>query len=578
MADDKNALNDLLQSIGRRKQKVAPTPATTGPKALSPLDVLTMPPEQRKVINYLSRRKRTRLLDLAKNLRSLSTGDLERILGQLKAAGYVHEALVDGEIYYRVAFGGLTIRSKLVVPATIWSRLNLDTLTFLQQMPMFRDVPQNELEDLAAQMHTRHYQRNEVIVWQGETSDDAYLIKNGVVGISYLSPDRRGSQTLAYLKQGDILGEIGVLENQARSATATALSTVEVLVIKRDLFLRLLAKYDQAALELARMLGRQLVATSARLSQSDLETRLILVFRVAGGSGGTTIASALTSTLARETQHATVYTEYPDPRLLPDYFGFTADHSTYHHAAGYDVYLPQVDPSLPEVVDITLFMDKLLNRYANIIIGLPDEVDEGTAYMLKRANQVVLVAPPDPSAWEHLKRLRVSLKDHLRSEKTSVFTVINRSRAEDRALPAPGPADFDLPFLENLPAETTLSKPLVELTKAIMNRLGRTSEIAVYIPTTIEVNKKTDTSYYVKQTMAFMAEHFGGATSRQAEGVWGSAEAGLVDEQVYIVRSFVMPAEVNVHLDALLQYVADLKQKLRQEAIALEVDRKFMLV
>jgi hypothetical protein len=75
-----------------------------------------------------------------------------------------------------------------------------------------------------------------------------------------------------------------------------------------------------------------------------------------------------------------------------------------------------------------------------------------------------------------------------------------------------------------------------------------------------------------------MGKHFGGATSNQAEGVWDSEEAGLVNEVVYIVRSFVTQEEMNEHLDAVLAYMAELKEKLQQEAMAVEVDRKLMLV
>lgn len=582
MTDDKSALDDLLQSVGRQKKKPSPiTVSAGGPKVLSPLDVLLLPTAQRKIVNHLSRRKQSRLVDMKRWLRSLSKEEIEQAVRELKEAGYLREALVNGEIYYRVILGGKVGRNKALLPTDKWAQFNADSLTFLKQMPMFRDVSRLELQAMARQMNIRLYRRDEVIVWQGESSEDAFLIKNGIVGISSLSPDMRSGQILAYLKQGDIVGEIGVLENQVRSATAVALSNVEVLVIKRAQFLSLLEKYDTAALELARMLGRQLITTSARLSHTDRKTHLILVFRVAGGTGGTTISSALAATMARETQQATVYTEYPDPSPLPDHFGLAGQVDTYHHPAGYDIYLPQVDPSLPGLVDVTLMIDRLLNRYANIIIGLPDDVDEGTHYMLERANQIVLIVPPDQQAWEQLKMLRNNIRDRIRADKTGLLTVINRPRPEDKKKSAPGPVDFDLPFLGELPSkqtDTSLPEPLVELTKTIMNRVGRTSEIAVYIPTTTDINQGADTTPYIKEVMAFMGEHFGGATKSMAEGVWDSEEAGLVNEAVYIIRSFVTPESINTHLDPLLEYIAKLKEELHQEAMAVEIDRKLMLV
>jgi CRP-like cAMP-binding protein len=586
MTDDKNSLDDLVQAVGKGKKsarkgkqkssQVSPSEKTEK-KALNPLDLLTLPATQRKVVNYLSHQKRASLENIQKGLPSFSTVELEQAMRSLRDAGYIREALLDGEVYYRVVFGGTSSRSKIFLPPHIWSSLNVDKLTFLKQIPMFQNVPRLELRALANQMEERYYQRNEVIVWQGESSDNAFLIKNGIVGISHLSPDRTSGQTLAYLKQGDILGEIGILESQTRSATATALSNVETLVLKRDQFLNLLQKYDTAAIELARMLGRQLLATSARLEQSESHTRLVLVFKLSAGAGGTTIASALAATLARETEYPTVYSEYPDPHQLPARFGFAADLDRYHHPAGYDIQLPQLDPELPDVVDATLMIDQLLNRYTNIIIGLPDDIDEGTIYMLRQASQIILVAPPDAAAWENLQNLRASLKKHLPSDTTGILTVINRPHKDYKDLPAPGQADFDLPFMGKMSAKQT-PKPLQAVAKTIVERLGRTCEIAVYIPTTIDVDQRIDTTAYVDQTLAFLGERFGGATSNQARGVWDSEEAGLVNEVVYIVRSFVTHEEMNLHLDSVLDYAAELKKALKQEAIALEVDRKLMLV
>ena len=578
MADDNNALDDLLQGVQDRK-KAGTKGKTGGKKALSPLELLALPDNQRKVVNHLSHQKQSSLADMQQNLPDFSPTELEQTIYALKEAGYIREALIDGEIYYRVVFGG-SARSKIFLPAGIWDRLNLDSVTFLQQMPMFKDLSRHELRAIAKQMEERQYHRNEVIVWQGEASDDAFLIKNGIVGISHLSTDRRTSQTLAYLRQGDILGEIGVLQNQVRSATATALSTVDILAMKRDQFLRLLEKYDTAALELARMLGRQLVATSARLGQQESGTNLVLVFRVASGTGGTTIAGALASAFARQTRRDTVYTEYPTPQLLRQHFDFEPDQDVYHHPTGYDVRLPKTDPALPDDVDATLLIDYFFSHYANIVIGLPDKIDEGVVYMLARASQIILVSTPDEQAWEVLKKLRAAIKKHIHSDRAGILSVINRPGVGYQDIPAPEPVDFDLPYLAELADQPEQAYPPVlnSLTEAIVGRLGRTSEIALYIPTTIAVDQTIDTTPYVKDALAFMGERFGGATSNQAEGVWDSEEAGLVNEVVYIVRSFVTQEEMNRHLDDVLAYMAKMKEELQQEAMAVEVDRKLMLV
>ena len=147
------------------------------------------------------------------------------------------------------------------------------------------------------------------------------------------------------------------------------------------------------------------------------------------------------------------------------------------------------------------------------------------------------------------------------SDKTGLLTVINRPHQDYQDTPVPAQVDFDLPFLAELPSEQTdasLPESLANVTKTIVDRLGRTCEIAVYIPTTIEVDQSIDTTPYVKDTLAFMGERFGGATSSQAEGVWDSEEAGLVNEVVHVVRSFITPEEMNLNLEGRLAWAAAL--------------------
>ncbi len=588
MTEDNNSLDNLLSGVQacKKKSDVAPPQPKLAPKkGLTPLEMLDLPEAQRSIITHLSHQKQASLADLQRAIPSLVPIELERALQALKETAFIHEALLDGEIYYRVAFGGTLGRSKIFLPENIWSRLSSDNLTFLQQMPLFQSIPRRRLVQVVGKLEEREYHRNEIIIRQAEPSDSVFLIKSGIVGITHLSPGNKSNQILAYLKQGDILGEIGILDNRSRSATATALSEVSVLMIKRDIFLELLQKYNVAALELARILGHQLVATTNRLGQSQKVVHLVLVFRLAPGAGCTTISSALAATLAQETQQPTVYTEYPALQEFPTRTSLDMeDVSPYHHPGGYDILLPYADSSLPVIADTALLIDYLLNHYTNVVIGLTGDIDDSIAYMLERASQVVLVMPPEPTVWAEVEELMANLKERV-PKKTSLFTVINRVKPEYRDTPSPGPADFDIPFLETLPAlpaldqiEVPLPEPLTSVIKAITDRLERTHEIGVYIPTTVDVDRSIDTIPYVEQTLAFLGELFGGATSSQAQGIWNSDEAGLVSETIHIVRAYTTRAHMNRHLDQVLAYLEGLKAELKQEAMALEMDQRLILV
>jgi hypothetical protein len=168
-------------------------------------------------------------------------------------------------------------------------------------------------------------------------------------------------------------------------------------------------------------------------------------------------------------------------------------------------------------------------------------------------------------------------------EKVAVFHVINRTKAEHKGMTAPPRMDFDLPFAENMPSwvdHRLDNRPqlLAVMTTSLAERLGRANQVSVFIPTTTDVNQTVDTSSYVERTLAFLGERFGGATTNQARGVWNSNDMGLVGEDIYIVRSYATQDALDEHLHAILDFVEEMKLELRQEAMAVEINQKLMLI
>jgi hypothetical protein len=144
-------------------------------------------------------------------------------------------------------------------------------------------------------------------------------------------------------------------------------------------------------------------------------------------------------------------------------------------------------------------------------------------------------------------------------------------------------AEFDIPFLASLPSPAeqrldNLPGPLAQAARALADRLGRNQQIGLYIPTTVNVNQSADTQACLQKTLAFMGQLFGGATSNLAQGIWSSESAELVSETITIVKSYVTQSDLDRHLPAVIEYVESLKDELKQEAMALEVNQKLMLI
>ena len=74
---------------------------------------------------------------------------------------------------------------------------------------------------------------------ENDLGNEAYLLKTGRVKITKTGADGE-QKTIATVGQGGIIGEMALIENQPRAATATALSETTVVVItNQDLQTRL---------------------------------------------------------------------------------------------------------------------------------------------------------------------------------------------------------------------------------------------------------------------------------------------------------------------------------------------------
>jgi len=93
-------------------------------------------------------------------------------------------------------------------------------------------------------MQTRTYQIGEKIFEEGEDGDKAYLIKSGEVKITKIAKDDY-PRTIATVKVGNIIGEMALIDDQPRAASAIVLEKTEVLVISKEEFQKRLGKSDQ---------------------------------------------------------------------------------------------------------------------------------------------------------------------------------------------------------------------------------------------------------------------------------------------------------------------------------------------
>jgi len=142
-----------------------------------------------------------------------------------------------------------------------WGLQTRDLGVALRSVPLFADFEPAELEQLAALSRTRSMPKGNVIFYEDDPGVSCYVIMSGKVKIVVNADDGR-EHILGVLYEGDVFGEMSLIDGQPRSASAICADDVQMVTIQRDDFLSLLRSNPDISLKL-------LVTLSQRLRAAD---------------------------------------------------------------------------------------------------------------------------------------------------------------------------------------------------------------------------------------------------------------------------------------------------------------------
>jgi len=153
----------------------------------------------------------------------------------------------------------------------------MENLEVLENISIFRNISRDTLKKILAMTVEKRYKKGEIIYYQGDMSHSLDIIKYGKLKITILTEEGK-EKTLAILSEGDIIGEISLIDNKPRSATVEALEDCRLISIKRDDFEKILLQYPQVALEIAKVLSQRLRDADKSIEELtffDVKTRVI---------------------------------------------------------------------------------------------------------------------------------------------------------------------------------------------------------------------------------------------------------------------------------------------------------------
>jgi CRP-like cAMP-binding protein len=144
---------------------------------------------------------------------------------------------------------------------------------------LFRPFNRKDRRTLVERFRARDVEREEVIIRDGDQTDGLYVVLSGEVEVS------KDGHLLTRLKEGDLFGEISLLQKTPATATVTASRHTTLLRLPRADFDALISSHPQILVLVSELSDERLrrtervlgEATSTGLSPEAVDEELILV-------------------------------------------------------------------------------------------------------------------------------------------------------------------------------------------------------------------------------------------------------------------------------------------------------------
>lgn len=131
----------------------------------------------------------------------------------------------------------------------------------LRQAPLFSGLDDEAAEALETSMASSSLRRGEILFSEGDDGNQLYVVTEGKIKLGRTSPDGR-ENLLAILGPGQMFGELSFFDPGPRSATATAVTDVELKSLGHEALSPVLKAHPDVAHALLNQLAGRLRRTN----------------------------------------------------------------------------------------------------------------------------------------------------------------------------------------------------------------------------------------------------------------------------------------------------------------------------
>lgn len=118
----------------------------------------------------------------------------------------------------------------------------------LLELPVFSSLGPARAEELASLVFQKHYEKGATLFVEGMSGEVLYVVRSGSIEITQRGADGK-EKRLALLGKGETLGEMSLVDNRPRTATARVVEDADLLVMTKKAFVFMQEKYPQLAIK-----------------------------------------------------------------------------------------------------------------------------------------------------------------------------------------------------------------------------------------------------------------------------------------------------------------------------------------
>lgn len=135
---------------------------------------------------------------------------------------------------------------------------------FLRTLPLFTGLDQEQIEQVAERVQRREFAPGVTLFHQDMPGTMLYMVESGSVRV--ISIGRTGQElTLNVIGAGEIFGELSILDNQQRSATAITLAPTVVWLLSQSDLKEFMRNYPSVNQAMIQILVKRVRSTARRL-------------------------------------------------------------------------------------------------------------------------------------------------------------------------------------------------------------------------------------------------------------------------------------------------------------------------